>query len=69
MTAVPAVMPVTIPVEATDTFVFTELHVPPLVALLRVRVAFSHMLDPPVIADGSGFTVTMAVTLQPVPNE
>ena len=62
-------MPVTTPVDATDTFVFAELHVPPPVALLRVSVAFSHIADAPVIADGKGFTVTIVVTLQPVPRE
>jgi hypothetical protein len=46
-----------------------ELQVPPPVALVSVVVSPRHTDIGPVIKVGSGFTVTVAVTLQPVPNE
>jgi hypothetical protein len=42
------------------------LHVPPAVALLNVVVALTHTLVVPVMAAGSGLTVTVVVTAQPV---
>ncbi len=68
ITAVPAVIPVTTPVpaptEATD--VLLLLHAPPPVASLSVVVAPTHALAVPVITDGVGDTVNVAVVLQPV---
>jgi hypothetical protein len=45
------------------------LHAPPLVALLSVVEAPAHTCVVPVIADGNGFTVMVAVAVQPVPSE
>src|ERR1043165_8763955 len=42
------------------------LHVPPIVALLSVRVPPTHTLKVPVIAAGNGDTVTTAVVKHPV---
>ena len=42
------------------------LHVPPAVALLSVVVEPTHTLVVPVMAAGSGLTVTVAVTAHPV---
>jgi hypothetical protein len=42
------------------------LHTPPAEALLRVVVWNSHTVVAPVIGDGSPFTVTTAVAIQPV---
>ena len=71
MVAVPAATPVTVPVEPTvaaDALVL--LHVPPLVASFNDVVAPpSHTLGVPVIdagAEGSGFTVTLAVAVPQV---
>lgn len=43
------------------------LHVPPVVALLRVLLLPSLNVVTPVIAAGSGFTVTVTVRTQPEP--
>jgi len=43
------------------------LHVPPPVASLKVVVEPAHTVAVPVMAAGNGFTVTVAVTKQPVP--
>jgi hypothetical protein len=68
MTDVPAVTPVTTPPAViVATAGVALLHVPPAVALLKVVVALTHTLVVPVIAAGSGFTVTVVVTAQPVP--
>ena len=71
MVAVPAAIPVTIPVEpmvATD--VVPVLQVPPEELLLNVVVEPWHNPEVPVIAPGSGLTVTVVVytplELQPV---
>jgi hypothetical protein len=45
------------------------LHVPPVVVLLTVVVSPAHTCSVPVMAAGSGFTVTVAVRIQPVPSE
>ena len=42
------------------------LHAPPAVALLKVVVEPAQTLVVPVIAAGSGLTVTVVVTAQPV---
>ena len=46
--------------------VLPELHVPPGVALLSVVVAASQTVAVPVMPDGNGCTVTIAVAMQPV---
>jgi hypothetical protein len=55
-------MPVTTPVEdATETLADVLLQVPPGVALLREVVVPTQVLNVPVIAAGTGFTVTSEV--------
>jgi hypothetical protein len=60
--AVPALTPVTTPVEAFTVAiaVFEVLHVPPVVAFVSVELAPIHAEAVPAIvpADGSGFSVT-----------
>lgn len=58
---VPADTPVTIPVpEPTVAIaVFTLLHVPPVVVVLNVAVAPTHITVVPLIDAGSGLTVTV----------
>lgn len=69
--AVPVVTPVIVPVVAPAVAVVVLLLVqlPPVVASLSVDVAPMHTTAVPVIAAGNGFTVTVAVFVQPVPNE
>jgi hypothetical protein len=70
MVLVPAVTPVITPavlMVATDGVLL--LHVPPVVVLLTVVVSPAHTCSVPVMAAGSGFTVTVAVRIQPVPSE
>ena len=71
MVAVPVDTPVTIPVVAPTVAVavLLLLHVPPVVGSLSVVVAPMHTTAVPVIAAGSGFTVTVAVFVHPVPSE
>ena len=68
MVAVPAVLPVTMPVVTpTDALALPELQVtPPGVALLSVVVCPSHTVSVPVMAVGSGFTTIACVAAQPV---
>jgi len=69
MTELPADTPVTTPpAEIVATAGDALLHVPPAVALLRVLVAPTQTLVMPVIAAGSGLTVTVVVTAHPVGN-
>lgn len=65
----PALTPVTTPEPApTDPVVGTLLvHVPPDDASLNVVVKPTHTFVTPVIAAGSGLTVTGVVAKQPVP--
>jgi hypothetical protein len=67
---VPDVTPKTIPVPASTvaTVVSLLLHVP-LPALLNVVVKPIQTPVVPVIADGSGLTVTVVVFMQPVGKE
>ena len=60
-------MPETIPVELPMVAmpVDPDVHVPPP-ELLSVVVAPAQTLPEPVIADGSGFTVTTVEVIQPV---
>ncbi len=72
MVAVPAVeipLPVIIPeiVPAVATPVLLLLHVPPVTASVSVVTAPPQMLAP-LMADGSGYTVTVVVAgMQPAP--
>ena len=65
----PPDMPVTTPVVAftVATAVLPLVHEPPVGLLPRVIVAPSATGVLPVIAPGSGFTVSTAVEIQPVP--
>jgi len=56
-------------VEPTVALLLLLLQVPPVVVSLRVVVALMQTCAVPVISPGSGFTVTVAVTVQPVPRE
>jgi hypothetical protein len=69
--AVPAVSPLTRPVvkPTAATVVLLLLHVPVPEPSLNVVVAPIHTDLTPLIADGSGLTVTVAVTLHPTPTE
>ena len=64
--AIPAEIPATIPDEEPMlTSPAPPLHVPPP-ASVNVIVDPTHTVAAPVIADGNGFTVTVAVRLHPV---
>ena len=60
--------PVIIPVEepAVAIPVLPLVHVPPLVASLKVVVKPAQTAAVPVIDDGNGLTVTTTVAIQPV---
>ena len=65
MVAVPAVMPVTLPVEPTVAIPGDpELHVPFATASASVVTPPKHNVAVPVIA-GAAFTVTVVVAKQP----
>lgn len=68
MVSVPASTPVTTPVAGimVAVAVLLLLQVPPALASLSVTDAPSHTPVAPVIVAGSGFTVTLAVAVQPV---
>ena len=66
---VPAVTPVTIPVDdPTVALPLLLLHVPPAGVEFNVVVRPTQTFNVPVIAVGFGFTVTTAVLIQPVPS-
>lgn len=67
MSADPEPVPDTTPVVLTTvaTAVLLLLHVPPVVALLRVVVAPSHTVKEPPMAAGSGFTTKVVVLKHP----
>jgi len=70
MITVPAATPVTKPAEPTVAIpVLPLLHVPPEVPSDKVMLEPAVTVDKPVIApaEGSGFTVTVAMTWQPEP--
>ncbi len=60
----PVITPVPAPTVATALLPLT--HEPPVVILPKVIVAPTHTGIEPVIADGNGLIVTIAVTEQPV---
>jgi hypothetical protein len=68
MVAKPALTPLTTPVAAPTVAmpVALLLQVPPGVASLNVVDAPTHMNAVPVMGEGNGFMVTVAVVLQPV---
>ena len=71
MFATPMLTPLTTPVLPTVAIdVLPLLHVPPEVALNKLTVLPTQTLTAPdgVIAEGSAFTVTLAVPKQPVPS-
>ena len=71
MIAVPPVTPYTVSEVGfiVATAVFPLLHVPPAVMSLSMVVVFAHNEVTPVIARGSGFTVTVLVAMHPVGSE
>lgn len=68
MSTVPGDTPTTEPVVSPIVAVAVLLlvHVPAGVALLRAVVLPTHTVAVPVMAAGSGWTVTTAVRMQPV---
>ena len=66
--AVPAKTPVTkpLPEPTVATVVVPLLHVPPVVASLKLVVKPAQTFKVPVIAEGNGLTVKIAVVIQPV---
>ena len=70
MTDVPAETPVTTPVAdpIPEMPGDAELQLPPAVASLKFMVSPAHTCKGPVIAAGSGFTVTAQIVIQPVGN-
>ena len=67
--AVPAVMPVRLPVEPTVAMlVEPELHIPPPEPSVTLVIDPAHTLKRPVIVpvSGNGLTVTMAIALAPL---
>ena len=68
MVVVPGMIPRTVPVdEIVATRVSVEPHTPPLNASVKLIVVLIHNVDAPLIAGGTGFTVTTAIAGQPVP--
>ncbi len=66
MVTVPAVTPVTIPVDPTVAMaVLLLVHEPPVVVEDNGVVCPTQRLAAPVIAAGAGFTVTVVLTVQP----
>lgn len=68
MVGTPTERPVAIPVVAPIGAIVTSLllHVPVPVALVNVVVRPTHTVFVPLIAAGSGLTVTIIVLIQPV---
>jgi hypothetical protein len=66
MGAVPAVTPLTTPVPAPTVAIVVapELHDPPVVASVKAVAAPGHTVSVPVMAAGSGFTVTVFTTTE-----
>ena len=64
MVVMPAVMPYTMPdvVPIVAIVVFVLLHIPPLLASLKVVVAAVQTCIVPAIAGGNGLTVTITLT-------
>ena len=62
--AIPDTTPVAEPIDATDRSLLVQ--VPPGVPSLNVVVDPAHIFVAPLISVGSGYTVTVAVLIQPV---
>jgi len=60
-------MPVVGPTEQTPAGVLVAVHIPPDGELVRVVDAPRQTLADPRMVDGSGFTLTVLVTKQPLP--
>ena len=70
MIAVLATSPVTMPSVPTVAFAGAEeLHVPPVTASLNAALPPAQTEAMPAIGPGAGFTVTIAVAVQPALNE
>lgn len=71
MVAVPVTTPVTTPLDEPIATVEGSLllHDPPADASVSVALAPAHSVARPVMAPGSGLTVSIAVTEQPGPSE
>ena len=70
MVAVPPLIPVTVPVLLPTIAVVGAplLQEPPASGSVNVVVDPTHIVALPLMADGSGFTVTTAVAVQPKGN-
>jgi hypothetical protein len=67
MVAVPPITPDTTPsISTVATEALLLLHEPPVVAFANDVADPAQTLPVPVIAPGSGFTVTIAVVIQPL---
>ena len=67
MMEMPAVIPVTSPdPEPIAEFVLLMLQIPPEAESINVPTEPAHTTVVPVTGDGSGFTVKVAVVIQPV---
>lgn len=71
MVVVPVVIPVTMPVVAPTVAIagLALVHAPPGVVVVSVVVLPIHTVPAPPIGEGIAFTVTIAVTVQPLPKE
>jgi hypothetical protein len=67
--AVPALTPVTVPVNTEATAALLVPHTPPEDPSDKKVVAPTHMLLVPLIGPGLGLTVTVATAIQPDPKE
>ncbi len=69
MSAMPDEIPLTNPKASTVAIdVFVLLHTPELVISDKLVVSVVHRYGEPVIGAGTGFTVIVALVIQPVPN-
>ena len=64
--AAPVAVPVTTPPDTEATPDALLLHVPNGLASLKLVERPWHTVSVPVIGEGNGFTVTIAVAIQPV---
>ena len=63
----PAEMPVTFPDPSSEILVLVVLQIPPATKSLREVVSPAHTVGAPPMPDGTIFTVTCAVAIQPIP--
>ena len=62
-------MPLTVPPDTVATDEGVLLHVPPVVVSVSTVVAPAHNVVTPLIAAGEAVTVSVLVTVHPVPSE